>query len=683
MNLRFDRSSLRLFLPWLAFCLILIPGILLRIFHLIEYAELPLLSAAIGPDVSEYRADAMRLLAGEWFSQKVPIHAPLYGAFLALLMWIADMNDFAVRILQSVLLMVLTALPLFLLARGLVPEEAEKGRRRAFFPFLAVLFLTLYPPLAVYQCELVSEPLMIALTLWGLFFASRAAASQKKALHFLLAGFFCALGALTHPFCLLFCAALFLLLLLEMRRTDQKISAKLPALFLLPFLLLVLPLSLHYSILAGRPVLIQANSGFNYYLGNRTGAAGTCTIPPGRAWEKLHANAAAEAAGQGISADTYFLKQAFHGIVHHPVRFAGLLGKKAALALSGQEFTTWSDIAVLGILTLHRYFWSWCFSILLLLGLPAMLLGLSEPSFRSRAKWFLVYFAAFYLSQILLLTAGRYRLPLTVPLCITGAYLLCFPEVFFKTTRRSALFLVFFFLTGIITFFPFRRDFATEGNYAKTVLAESYLRTGSPEKAEELLAACGEDPLFRDRRNCLLGEIMLARGDPAAAELWFRKAIRSDPHRHHAYMNLGTLYLDAKRWKEALAMFEAARPLVHAASDMADLDYNTGRLHHARGEFDRAEACYQKALSEAPTHRRALNNLGALMLAKKDYAQAAVLFRRACALEKRNEKLRINLALAYFLSGRKTEAEKELLEALRLNPESKQAKFLLEDFQKN
>ena len=135
MNLRFDRSSLRPFLPWLAFCLILIPGILLRIFHLIEYAELPLLSAAIGPDVSEYRADAMRLLAGEWFSQKVPIHAPLYGAFLALLMWIADMNDFAVRILQSVLLMVLTALPLFLLARGLAPRMRKKADGARFFLF--------------------------------------------------------------------------------------------------------------------------------------------------------------------------------------------------------------------------------------------------------------------------------------------------------------------------------------------------------------------------------------------------------------------------------------------------------------------------------------------------------------------------------------------------------------------
>ena len=53
-------------------------------------------------------------------------------------------------------------------------------------------------------------------------------------------------------------------------------------------------------------------------------------------------------------------------MAHHPRHFLGGLVKKATMALSGQEFTTWSDIAVLRELTLHRYAFQWCFSILLL-----------------------------------------------------------------------------------------------------------------------------------------------------------------------------------------------------------------------------------------------------------------------------------------------------------------------------
>ena len=78
-----------------------------------------------------------------------------------------------------------------------------------------------------------------------------------------------------------------------------------------------------------------------------------------------------------------------------------------------------------------------------------------------------------------------------------------------------------------------------------------------------------------------------------------------------------------------------------------------------------------------------MNNFGTLALAEKDYAEAVRLFRKACALEPGNDRLRINLALANFLAGNKAEALNALHEALRLNPDSAQARFLLEDFQKN
>lgn len=665
--------------PAFIFILLLLPGLFLRVYHLADYASLPLLSSVTGPDVSEYHAHAMRILSGEFLPETVQIHAPLYAFFLALLLKFSAMGYFTARLLQCVLLMVFTALPVFLLLRKTWKEDTGEKR---FLPYLSVLFLGLYPPLAVYQCELISEPLMIVLTLWGLFFAAMTEMSQRNTA-FCLSGLFCALALITHPSSVIFCGGLFLFLLWNMRREKWKAILKSVFLFAIPLLCIVLPVSAWNTRIAGRPVFIQANSGFNYYLGNNPSATGTCCIPPGYLWEKVHGAADFEAKRSGISTDAYFLKEALHYMAHHPRHFLGGLVKKAAMALSGQEFTTWSDIAVLRELTLHRYAFQWCFSILLLLGLPVLLCGLAEPVFRNRMKWFILYFSAFYASQILFLTAGRYRLPLVVPLCVFAALFLCSLPDRFSSKRRTALWCAALLLTGIVTFCPYRRDVALEENYARTLLAEAWLRAGDTEKTEEQLAACSDHPLFNDRRYNLLGEVMLAKGEPDSAAMWFAKAVKEYPEQYQGYMNQGALLLDAKQWQEAERCFEKARTLANSDAGMADLDYNTGRLFHARGDTAKAKEYYRKALSLVPSHRKALNNFGTLALAEKDYAEAVRLFRKACALEPGNDRLRINLALANFLAGNKAEALNALHEALRLNPDSAQARFLLEDFQKN
>ena len=247
--------------PAFIFILLLLPGLFLRVYHLADYASLPLLSSVTGPDVSEYHAHAMRILSGEFLPETVQIHAPLYAFFLALLLKFSAMGYFTARLLQCVLLMVFTALPVFLLLR----KTEDTGGKR-FLPYLSVLFLGLYPPLAVYQCELISEPLMIVLALWGLFFAAMTEMSQRNTA-FCLSGLFCALALITHPSSVIFCGGLFLFLLWNMRRAKWKAILKSVFLFAIPLLCIVLPVSAWNTRIAGRPVFIQANSGFNSYLG--------------------------------------------------------------------------------------------------------------------------------------------------------------------------------------------------------------------------------------------------------------------------------------------------------------------------------------------------------------------------------------------------------------------------------
>ena len=112
--------------PAFIFILLLLPGLFLRVYHLADYASLPLLSSVTGPDVSEYHAHAMRILSGEFLPETVQIHAPLYAFFLALLLKFSAMGYFTARLLQCVLLMVFTALPVFLLLRKYVRKIQDQ-----------------------------------------------------------------------------------------------------------------------------------------------------------------------------------------------------------------------------------------------------------------------------------------------------------------------------------------------------------------------------------------------------------------------------------------------------------------------------------------------------------------------------------------------------------------------------
>ncbi len=657
---------------WFCFALLLIPGILLRLFHLADFSALPMLSQVIGPDVSEYHRHALRILSGEYLPASVPIHAPLYAWFWAFLLGLTGGELFSARLIQSVLLLIFTTLPVFLLLRN---ETSGPPSRR--FACCTVLLLGLYPPLAGYQCELISEPLMIVASLWGLFFAAHGFSCRNL----FLSGIFCALALLTHPVSIVFCGCLFLFLILSGRKESKKTCLTALGCFLLPFFLLVLPVSAWNTVLAKRPVFIQANSAFNYYLGNNPAANGTCYVPPGISWEQMHAGADAEAKRRGISTDSYFMGQTFHYIFRFPQHFLALLGRKACMALNGYELTTWSDLASLKLLFLHRFLSDRMFSILALFGIPALFCGLISPDFRRRMKWWILFFGSFWLSQILFLTAGRYRLPLVIPLCVFTVFFFVHIRDYFRTSRRSACFLACALLTGIITFWPLARPSAKERSYARTILAESWLRAGHPENVAKVFGdGPSEDSLFDDRRYNLSGEAALAQGDSASAAAFFRKAVEHAPQQYSGYLNCGTLLLDQNRPAEAEPWFEKARDRVRDAEGMALVNYNFGRLRQLQGRGADAAEYYRKTLAQDPLHRKALNNLGTLMLSERNYPEAIRLFRTALNLEPGNENLSLNLSVAYFLGGRKEDALQLLRALLRTHPGSKKAAYLLKEF---
>ena len=137
-------------------------------------------------------------------------------------------------------------------------------------------------------------------------------------------------------------------------------------------------------------------------------------------------------------------------------------------------------------------------------------------------------------------------------------------------------------------------------------------RTAAPAPAQPQAPAASIDAAFS------LGEA-LESTDREAAEAAYRKVLALDPEHADAYLNLGALLCEAKRYKEAVVLYDEAlrrkpgeallhfnravaledqgRPMealaaynvsLQLAPDLADAHYNAARLHEQLGDAKNA-----------------------------------------------------------------------------------------------
>ena len=112
-------------------------------------------------------------------------------------------------------------------------------------------------------------------------------------------------------------------------------------------------------------------------------------------------------------------------------------------------------------------------------GGPALFIGFFRRSVRRLFGPELLLFAAVWAGQIFLLTAGRYRLPLAVPLAVFGAFFLCRIRYFLGKTRRTAIFLVLMVALFLAGSYPYAIPRQPEMDYARSLLASAYIMAGS------------------------------------------------------------------------------------------------------------------------------------------------------------------------------------------------------------
>ena len=650
---------------------ILLAGAAARILYLMDFASLPLMDHPAGPDIGEYCEEAAALLHGGTLPAQDQIHAPLYPVFLAFLMWITGKNFFLIRLLQSLLC----------LGSGLLYFpflKANDAGPKKYIPHLFLLLYAFYPPFLIWQCDFYSENLLFPLFGCTLFLLRHAKARPpgKRTLRlFAAAGAASACAALAHPLSLAFTAGAALYLFFRSPVSGER--RKEAVFFALAAGAVLLPCAAIRSFQAGKPVLIQQHSSFNFYLGNHEKATGTCCIPPGDRWNRIHA----EASGAPDGSDRYFARESLRFITGSPLRWLKLMGRKLILPFYRGELTTWSDVTCLGLLRLHRIA-AWCFPLIALPGLAAFFLSLADAEYRKKYDLFLVLGISSFLMQVLLLTSGRYRMPLVLALMASAPwFFLSLPAYVRGGTKQFLRVLCALSGAALIVFLPVHTpDEQQERDTAQFILACAYHTAHRDAEALRHLAAVSGRGADSEIWN-LLGTIELENGKLAEAEQAFLKAEACYADHPATEINLGRIAELKGDDAEALRRYTAAergstpRIAAHAA-------FNSGVILQKAGRIEEAEKQYVKAVNMDPLSARPLRNLAILYLEQGRMPEAGAALENALRLEPAEPERKLDYAYFLYLSGRAAEGraltESVLLEA----PKNERAKELRALFRK-
>ena len=677
--------------------LLLLSALALRLGYIHEHGASPFFDAPV-VDARTFIDQARAIAGGDLAGGPEPYwQPPLYIYLLALVCWLLPDSYFVgIRLLQA-LFGAVSCLLVYGLARRAFGEPA--GRIAGCAAALCGTFL-------YFEGELLAVPLEVFLNLLLLQRLLRAM-ERDRGLDWGLAGLTAGLAALARPNVLLF-AVLFCAWHLWRRR---------PAGALAPFagcaLLVILSVTLRNRAAEPGLVLVSANGGVNFYIGNNADYDRTVGLRPGMEWEELVAEPGRAGHATAAAKSSFFLRKGLAWIVSHPLDYLELLGRKTFHFWSGPEIKRNQDVYYA-----RRH--SWILSLLLwdrrlsvpfgLIG-PLGLLGLGlSLRVRGDPTALLRLYALSYTASVLLFfPAARYRMPV-LPVLIAFAALAAWrlwaslrrrswPEAARLGAPLAALLVVCNATRATPTeedaqlqfdlgevhlrkgMYALSEDHSRRAleldpgyNYARHNLAAALFHQGRYEaSARTALETLAENPRRVDT-HVLLARVQLALERPRQARVNLRRALELDPGSGLANYEYGRLLYDQGDYAGAAERFRRALP---SRPEDFRLHYQLGRALHQAGQTEAALARYQRALA-LERRPEALVAIGALRLVAGRREGARSLFLEALEIDPDNPEAHVNLAVIDVEEGRLHAAVERLRQVLARGP-SPQARGLLEE----
>ena len=380
--------------------LLLILGFFLRLSYLFEFRQTPFFNASLLSSFDQHTWDDMgfKALAHPWFVDGQPFYqAPGYAYFLSLVyLFFGAHNYLAVGIIQ-ILLDLLTAFLLFLIGRRLWND---------WVGISACGIYVFYRPFIYYSATILSDSFILFTSVLCFFLVYWVLQEPRRLRRWFLAGLGFGLAAITKPTILLFLFFAFFVVIAGLpkpwcRQTKPSRSYFLygSLLFLCGFLLLVLPIAIRNSLLAGKFVTIATYGSVNWKIGNSADSLGLFMYPKGPL----------------LSPDSF--------------AFWKILGKKTFFFFSSYEWPQNLNIYLLTAITHTLNLPLFAFGLVVPLGLVGLFVNWDR-----RRCYLHLYTLANVLSIIAFFITSRYRLP-----AVAGFILLACGYLYFLVEKVAKL----------------------------------------------------------------------------------------------------------------------------------------------------------------------------------------------------------------------------------------------------
>jgi len=658
-------------------------------------------------DMSYHDAWARRIAAGDFWGSEAFFRAPLYPYFLGLLYWLGHGSTLFARVVQGCVGGVSAAL-CFVLARELFDRRV--GALAAFA--LGAMWTAIY-----FDVELLLVVLEIPLGLAFIYFTVRAIKGLNLAWA-AAAGVALGLGAITRPNVLAVGVVIGIAFVVWHRRRSADGGRKTPWRRLLVALALLYGIAASFVaatavrnyVVAGEAVAVSWQGGVNLWIGNNPDSDGMTAIAPGTYgdWWRGHYETirmAEEAEGRPLSRaeiDHYYFGRTLAFAREQPGAALKLLARKAYIYTNAYEVANNFDLYYL-----KKEFWLLKYDpVSLYVVLPLAFFGMIACARRWRRLAPLYLFVLLYsASVVLFFVNARFRMPVVPYFCIFAAAGFFYLWDNLRRWRRGGLALRVVALAALFVYCdadPFgvgnRSSYESQAHYT---MGSVLLSQGDLDGAEaEYLAALAFEPSpsGADALNDL-GIIAVRRGDRAAAEEYFDRAIAYRPGYGKGYNNLGNLAAEAGDVAAARSYYEQAlaadgedarayyfygklllsegdaegaaekfERAVYYQPNFTAAWYELGKLARAAGDLPRARECYEKVLHETPDSWEARAGLADILYGLGEYEAAVREYRLALSAAD-DARSHYNLACSLARLGRYDEAMAELARAIELAPD--------------
>jgi tetratricopeptide (TPR) repeat protein len=650
-------------------------ALLIRLFYLYEIKDNPFFNI---PQIDALFHDdwAKQILAGDWSSS---IHgafykSPLYPYFMAVVYKIFGHSYLNLRLVQMVM-GVASCFFIYLLG------QSYFSRRVGYFAFF---FAAVYGTFIFFDAEMEIVCLHIFLNLLLLVFLTKAH-REGKICWYLLSGFLLGLSALSVPTILLFFPLVLLWLYLCRRKGELK-SLRPALFFALTTLLTIVPVTLHNYLHGHGFILISANGGLNFYLGNNLHADKTTSLRPGITWDHFTSQPRV-AAGYTVSKieeNNFWTRKSLQFILNHPGKFIQLLLKKFSLFWQSYEIKRNRDI----------YFFK-RYSRLLQAPLagfgliaPLGLLGIGLCWSERRAFYLLLfYLIAVMAGVVLFFVTARYRLPAVPILILFAAYAIDW--FLTKVRKRDFRFVSFaciplIFLGGIINYDFW--DLEKNNNFARShhnrghvyYVEENYQKAVDEWNIALQLYAPGDFTVV-DTHFYLATAYNYKLSDYQKAIEHCQQGLKILPDIPELQTELGWAYYQQGQKDKGIQAIEEA---IENDSLYKKAYEKLARIYTWEGNRKKAIQNYQRVaqLNQGDDKRNILNQLANLYFQqgleeakKENWSQAGNSFKKALDNNPLSAEIHYNLGLTYLYAQRWKPAVKHLQRAVQLKPDKGEA----------